>query len=187
MLFVMPVPSDSALAAEDLTLSELVVAAQLGDTSAGEALARRFLRPAYAVALSILRRPSDAEDVAQDALIIALLKIQDCRAPSAFGAWLMQIVRNQALNLRSKRILRDVPEQQPEEIASPRASGDTLTRMRLLKALDHLTEQQREVVLLHDLAGFHHMEIAKTLDISNTNSRQILFVARAVLRRYLER
>jgi RNA polymerase sigma-70 factor, ECF subfamily len=187
MLFVMPIASDSARVTDELTLAELVVAAQIGDTSAGETLARRFLRPAYAVALSIVRRPSDAEDVAQDALIIALAKIQDCRAPGAFGGWLMQIVRNQALNFRAKRLLRDVPEHEPQEIAAPKTSGDALTKVRLLRALDQLTEQQREVVLLHDLAGFQHSEIAETLNISSTNSRQILFVARAVLRRFLER
>ena len=59
---------------------------------------RRHLRAAYAVALAVLGRPADADDVAQDAFIAALERIDDCRDPARFSGWLIKIVRNRALH-----------------------------------------------------------------------------------------
>lgn len=173
----------------DLTVSELVVSAQLGDVSASEELARRFLRAAYAVSLSIVRRPSDAEDVAQDALIAALSNIESCNSPASFSGWLMQIVKNQSYNCLSRRRLRDVPAADTDVDVMGQAppSQELLVKSRLLKALDRLSETQRAVVLLHDMAGYTHPEIAEALNLSTVNSRQILFVARQALRDLLER
>ncbi len=63
-----------------------------GDARAFAALARAFLRPAYAVALAVLGRPADAEDVAQEALVAALERIGTCD-PERFGPWLLRSTR----------------------------------------------------------------------------------------------
>src|SRR5262249_56976677 len=86
----------------------LVVRAQRGDAPAFAALVRRFLRAAYAVALAIVRRRADAEDVAQDAFVLALERIGSCREPARFAGWLLTIVRNRALSWVERRKLRDV-------------------------------------------------------------------------------
>jgi RNA polymerase sigma factor (sigma-70 family) len=59
-------------------------------------------------------------------------------------------------------------------------------RAQLLRALDRLDDRQREVVLLHDLEGCSHGEIAEALGVSEVNSRQLLFTARKVMRDELE-
>lgn len=170
-----------------LDLESIVRRAQVGDAHAFEQLATAYLRPAYSVALAIVRRPSDAEDVAQDALIAALQRIDTCREPPRFAAWLMTIVRNQAKNWIARRLLRDVPPQPEivEAMAPERDPDGGFERDRLLAALGVLSLAEREVVLLHDLEGLTHQEIADALDISCVMSRQHLFVARRKLRSVL--
>jgi RNA polymerase sigma-70 factor (ECF subfamily) len=165
----------------------LVGRAKQGDASAMEALVRAYLRASYAVALAILRRPSDAEDVAQDAFILAFERIDTCREEARFGGWLLQIVRNQAKNRISWRKLRDVAEE-PSQTAVPTGIFPEIAAIRrdLIAALGAVTAVQREVVLLHDLEGWTHPEIGETLGISAVMSRQHLFLARRRIRAALE-
>lgn len=169
--------------------SDLVAAALAGQRSAKEALVRRYLRPAYCVAFAIVGRPADAEDVAQDALIRGIAKLATCRSPERFEAWLMQIVRNQARTWLVRRRLRDVPGFEAREaVEGEGGARDTkrrATRRQLTEALHRLTEVQRTVVLLHDLEGYTHPEIAAALEMSAVNSRQHLFVGRRRLREHL--
>ncbi len=101
----------------------------------------------------------------------------------------MQIVRNHARNWLDRRRLRDVPRFEAHEAAEAggghRATDRLATRRQLADALTQLTETQRAVVLLHDLEGYTHPEIAHALDLTVVNSRQHLFVARGKLRAHL--
>jgi len=166
----------------------LVVRAQRGDRAAFDALVRAHLRTAYSVALGVVGRPADAEDVAQDAMVIALERIDTCRDPARFPGWLVQIVRNQSKNWLDRRRLRDVPaDQNPTEQADhtswPDVAGE---KGRLLQALGRLSPVARQVVLLHDLEGWTHAEVASSLGISEVMSRQHLFLARRELRSQLD-
>lgn len=164
----------------------LVTRARLGEPSAYEALVRRYLRPAYAVALSIVLVPADAEDVAQDSLVHALGVLHHCRHPERFAGWLLQAVRNRARNFLAWRRVRNPQEPAaptPHEAPSALAYG---LRTSLLAALGELTPVLREVVLLHDLEEWTHAEIARSLDTTETNSRQLLFQARRRLRALLQ-
>lgn len=166
--------------------AELVLRARNGDRSAFTALVRAHLRAAYAVALSVLARPADAEDVAQDAFLIAFERLDTCREPDHFSGWFLQIVRNQARNWLAKRRLRDVPDRESAAEQSAEAMlPDTVLRQRLLDELAQLSTAQREVVLLHDLDGWTHPEIAAALGFSEVMSRQHLFMARRELRAQL--
>jgi RNA polymerase sigma factor (sigma-70 family) len=172
----------------DPTTADLVVRAQRGEPDACAALARAYLRAAYSVALATVGRPADAEDVAQDALILALERIETCREPERFGGWLLQIVRNQSKNWLDRRRLRDVPSSDhvPEPVDAARPLDATASRGQLLRALCGLDPVRREIVLLHDLEGWTHPEIAAALDLSETNCRQHLFQARRELRATLD-
>jgi RNA polymerase sigma-70 factor (ECF subfamily) len=170
----------------DETDKELVSRARGGNAAALEALVRRYLRAAYAVALAIVRNPADAEDVAQESFMTALQRLDQCRDSSRFAAWLLQGVRHRALNQvaqsRTRAALLD--RRACSEAVEANAIG-VLLRRRLLAALEHLTPVQREVVLLHDLDAWTHGEIGAALDISEVMSRQHLFVARRALRQFL--
>src|SRR5688500_3546073 len=85
---------------------DLVRRARAGDAGAFEQLVRRHLRAAYSVALGVTNDPADAEDVAQDAFIAALERLDECRDPDRFSGWLLRIVRNRALNLKRAQSVR---------------------------------------------------------------------------------
>jgi len=185
---VKPVPASPAVAIAEppaTPVADLVRAARRGDGAATEQLVRRHLRAAYAVALAVLGRPADAEDIAQDAFMIAIDKLDDCREPARFSGWLVQIVRNRALHALEKRKLRDASDDLAGAVAHVPAS-DVVLRGQLLAALQTLTPVQREVVLLHDLDEWTHAEIADALGLTETNCRQHLFTARRALRARLE-
>lgn len=157
-----------------------------GDARAFEALVRRYLRPAHAVALSVVREPADAEDVCQEAFITALERIEECRQPDRFGAWFLRIVRNRAHSTRRYLAVRDTAPLdaiQASSAANPSRDLDrSELRQRLLDAMDRLTDTQREVLLLHDLEGWKHREIAERLDMPEGTVRSHLSYARKAMR-----
>lgn len=163
--------------------------ARRGDASAFEALVRRYYRAAYAVALALLSNSMDAEDVCQDAFLKALERLDDCREPDKFASWLLRIVRNRAHNFRAYRRVRateslELAGAAGREDSARDAERDDL-RERLEDALGQLSEIQRQVVLLHDLEGLKHREIAGHLAISEGMSRQHMLNARRTLRKIL--
>lgn len=171
----------------------LVARARGGSSAAFEALVRRYARTVHAVALSVTGSHADAEDVAQDAWVRALERLEDCRDPRRFAGWLLRIVRNRALNhlkyrrVRAAATLEDAfgPEGPAGDADPGRDLGLARLRARLEDALSALPEAQREVVVLHDLAGWDHAAIAAHAGISENLSRQRLFQARTRMRKSL--
>jgi len=173
----------------DLPDALLVERARRGEAVAFEALVRRHYRAAYMVALALLGSAMDAEDVTQDAFVRAIERLDDLQRPERFAPWLMQIVRNRARNYHNYRRVRST---QPLDAVSAAGDADTEgdaersdLRGELESALSELSEIQREVVLLHDMEGWKHREIAEALDLSEGMSRQHLMVARRTLRERL--
>jgi RNA polymerase sigma-70 factor (ECF subfamily) len=167
----------------------LLALAQGGDAAALDALVRRHYRAAYLVALAAVGSRSDAEDVCHDGLVRAIERLGTCREADRFGAWLARVVRNVAHNHRAYHKVR-AAEPLHDDL---HARGDDTSRLaetgevrdRLEAALRTIPERQREVVLLHDLEGWQHREIAELMNVSETMSRQLLFVARRTLRQKL--
>ena len=165
----------------------LVAQARAGSKAAFESLVRRHYRTAFAVALAICASRADAEDICQEAFIKSLERLDSCRTPDRFGAWLSEIVRNRALNhLEHARVRRAEPIHDIE-IGQDTVTPETNYRRRELgrhleTALVTLAPRLREVVLLHDLDGWSHREIADNMGISEVMSRQLLFTARQTLR-----
>jgi RNA polymerase sigma-70 factor (ECF subfamily) len=171
--------------------ARLVQRARGGDAGAFERLVRRHLRAAHAVALAIVGEPADAEDVCQDSLVAALERLDECRQPERFAAWLLQIVRNRARDaLRRRSVRAALPLEAAAAIAGPadplRDAERSQLRERLLDGLRGRTEVQREIVLLHDLEGWRHAEIAAVLGLSEGTVRNYLFHARRAMRTRLE-
>lgn len=165
----------------------LVERARGGEAGAFEALVRRHLSAAYAVALAQLGHEADAEDAAQDAFVTALERLEECRTPERFGSWLCSIVRNRARDRRRWRAVRDAlpletADARPDR-ADPHADAEQgELRADLLAALGTLPETQREVVLLFDVEGWSHREIAARLGITEGSARVQLHNARRSLR-----
>ena len=166
----------------------LVEAVQAGDVEAFSRFVQRYTDPAYAIALSILRHEQDAEDAVQAAFIRALERIGQLRPGSRFGPWFYRVLRSTCLNLRRRELLRT-----HSELTETAASRDdphrelerSDARKRVLKALEQLPERQRTAVMMYDLEGYDHGEIAGILGIAVGTSRANLHHGRHALRRIL--
>jgi RNA polymerase sigma-70 factor (ECF subfamily) len=171
------------------TDGELVRKAREGDTLAFGLLVRRYQRAAYAVALSVVGRHEDAEDAAQEAFLVALERLEECRNPDRFGGWLLTIVRNRSKNLIRRESLRET-EEVPAAARSRSPTPDRVTETAELRdllegAMKELPEVQREIVMLHDMEGWKHREIAERLDLPPGTVRSHLHFARKALREAL--
>ncbi len=167
--------------------ASLVARIRLGDNDAADTLLRRHFRASYLVALARVGNPLDAEDVCQDAFMKCLEQIHTCREPERFASWLMRIVRNTAHNrMEYLGVRNSEPITSHLDLISGQRSDATLQRRELrdtlLKALSQLSAAQREVVLLHDLEGRDHGEIAAYLEVSVLMSRRHLSDGRKKLR-----
>jgi RNA polymerase sigma-70 factor (ECF subfamily) len=176
-----PMPSEGA-AAERM----IVIAAQRGSDDAFSALVRIHQRRAYAIVRAIVLSHEDAEDAVQEGFIHAHRALDRFQPEQPFGAWLYRIMANAALDLVRRRKVRDadeLPESIPMPFRDPGVAGEL--RERLQEALTHLTGRQRAVIVMHDVEGFTHGEIGRTLGIPEGTARSDLHHARAALRRLL--
>jgi RNA polymerase sigma-70 factor (ECF subfamily) len=167
----------------------LVARVRAGDSRAADRLLERYFRACRAVALAVTGNEADADDACQDAVVAAIERIDSCQDPARFGGWLLQIVRNRARNLVRYQAVRAAEPLELHEVAGGVSAAVELERgelrARLLAALAELTEVQREVVLLHDLEGWKHEEIAERLGLVPGTVRSHLHHARRHLRRIL--
>jgi RNA polymerase sigma-70 factor (ECF subfamily) len=173
------------------TDAELVAQVRQANRAAAGILAQRYLRGSRAVALAIVGDIAAAEDVSQEAFVYAMDHIDDCRDPARFGAWLRQVVRSIARNhLRHATLRRTEPLLESTAVSRAESPADAAERAdlahRLLAALSVLSEDRREVVLLHDLEGWTHKEIGERMGIPAGTVRSHLHFARRELRDLLK-
>lgn len=173
---------------------ELIDRAQHGDRGAFAALVRAHQDEVYTLARRLVGDPHMASDVAQEALIRAWRALAGFRGDARLSTWLYRITVNVAWTYRerSKRY-RGTPIDEHTELAAPigrdhpEVAGETLDlRARLRDALDRLPDGQREVVVMKDVYGWSHAEIADTMGISVTAAKVRLHRARSKLARDLE-
>ena len=178
---------------------ENISLAQQGDPLAFERIYRLHSARVYALCLRMVGNTAEAEDLTQEAFLMVLRKIRTFRGESAFATWLHRIAVNLVLmRLRKKSSLETTSlgptsEQDsdrpclPEELATADLFlAGSLDRLNLERALERLHPCQRVVVVLHDIQGYKHTEIAKMLDWSIGNSKSRLHRARARLRKLLQ-
>ncbi|MGD8496141.1 MAG: RNA polymerase sigma factor [Gemmatimonadales bacterium] len=167
----------------------LVARAQDGDSAAFEELLLRHFDAAFAVALGVTGRRAEAEDVCQDAFVRAWQRIGQCRDARRFRSWLLQVVRRVALNRiaaeRRRRLVPLHPGLPADTVGPERAAARNELGRRLETALRRLSDRQREALLLYDLEGFRHAEVAELMGISELTSRRHVSDARARLRELL--
>ncbi|MDH3733287.1 MAG: RNA polymerase sigma factor [Gemmatimonadota bacterium] len=172
----------------------LVLRAREGNAGAFEALVRKHYRGAFAVARSRVENAMDAEDVVQESFVRALERLDDCD-PERFAGWFLTMVRNRAHNARIyERRRHGVDPEEAGLATGDEGDGGTGRRARISGLRDALEEAvatlppvQREILLLHDLEGFKHAEIAETVGVSVGMSRYHLMQARRKMRDELDR
>jgi RNA polymerase sigma-70 factor (ECF subfamily) len=159
-----------------------------GDTRAFSTLVERYWDQAFGIAYGFLQQPEDSEDLVQDAFLRALERIDSLGIGSPFGPWFYRLLVNAALNRRkylARRRTEAVPATAPS-LDSPAADSERAElRRRLWAALKSLPQDLETVVVLHDLEGFKHGEIARVLGIPEGTCRSHLSKARRLLRAQL--
>jgi RNA polymerase sigma-70 factor (ECF subfamily) len=195
-------PDGQAVAADDAVL---VRQAQRGDFAAFSALVERYTRRVYTLALRIVRRPEDAQEVVQETFLSAIEHITDFRGEARFDTWLMRVAANHALKLLRKRRRITLHSFQapdpadgydrlphPEFIASWTDTPERIALRRetqelLDRAVEELDEKYRVVFLLRDVEGLSIRETAAALGLSESNVKVRLLRARLMLRERLTR
>jgi RNA polymerase sigma-70 factor, ECF subfamily len=160
-------------------------------------LIRPHQRTVYATVFSLLANKEDAEDVAQDALLKALARLNQFRKESTFGTWLIQIAINEA-RMRNRKQWRipmlsltddkdDAKAYVPKDFEDWREIPSTAlerveVRDALVKALGSLARHYREAFVLRDIHELSISETSAILGISPGAVKSRLRRARLMLR-----
>jgi RNA polymerase sigma-70 factor, ECF subfamily len=180
-----------------LSETEIIRRAQDGDEAMFEYLYRLHSRRVYALCLRLVKDPSEAEDLAQEAFLLLVRKISTFRGESAFSTWLHRLTINRVLmQLRKKSLqvvsIEAVPDPHDEtgsrgtDIGMPDLMIEgTLDRINLERCIAQLPVGYRTIFVLHDVQGHEHREIATILGRSIGASKSQLHKARRRLRELL--
>ena len=168
-----------------MTEHELIRRAQQGEERAIEALYRRHSGRVYTVVRRITGDDARAEDVAQEAWLQVVRGLASFRSESLFSTWLHRIAVNCALYRRRRDRHQEQESALPEGLVDERPRDEPLLRVRLQRAMDRLPEGMRRVLVLHDVEGYTHEEIAEMLGVAPGTCKSQLFKARAKMRSLL--
>ena len=158
-----------------------IARAKTGDEAAYRWLLDRYRARAVRLATHVLRRDSEAEDVAQEAFVKAFGRLSAFRGTGRFAPWLFQIVVR--LCLDKKRLARwgaEVPDAFAPTSMIP--AQDPTTRLLVSALLDQLSPPMRAALVLREMEGLDYEEIAQTLNIPVGTVRSRLNAARAQFR-----
>ena len=193
-------PKATAEAPLDPPDTVLVSRAREGDYASYEELIRRYQRKIYALVYNMTSNKEDAEDLVQDVFVKAYTSLKSFKGDSSFYTWTYRIAVNRTINFLKKRkrnpalslddldqaVERDPAYVELQARESPvREVGLAELQKRLNEALQKLSEKHRAVVVLHDIQGVPHEEIARMLGSSEGTIRSRLFYARQLLQKEL--
>lgn len=145
-------------------LDRLLLAVAGGDREALARLYESARGAVYAAALGVLGNPQEAQDVTQDAFVRIWESAPSYRSQGSPMAWILTLTRNLAL-MALRRESRKGELTEEEWAAIPAGEGPEAEEDRLIlrQVLDTLDQEERQIILLHAVAGLKHREIAGLL------------------------
>jgi RNA polymerase sigma-70 factor (ECF subfamily) len=165
--------------------AELASEVARGDTQALASLYHRHARALLAVAFRLLQSQADAEDVVHDVFVGLPEALRRYQERGALGAWLRKVTARVALmRLREESTHRTEPLD-PTSLATPARAPDAA--LTIERALQRLSPGLRAVLVLKEIEGWSHAEIAAMLDISVGASEVRLHRALRTLRAMLRK
>jgi RNA polymerase sigma-70 factor (ECF subfamily) len=178
--------------------AELIKSVCAGEREAFYELVRPYERMIYATAISVVKNPADAEEIAQEAVLKAFSHLSSFRAESKFSTWLVQITYNEAkMRLKKTRphLYDSIDDQQqseegdfwPKDYADWRPIASELLeqseiRQAVQDAINSLSPSYREALVLRDIQHLSIKETSTILGISEPNVKTRLHRARLLLR-----
>lgn len=181
--------SDSATPARDEAVSvRAALTADARDRAAERALYEQHVDRIYRLALRMTSNNELAEDLTQDVFMRAFDRLHQFRGDSGLGTWLHRVAISVILNAITKRknaTARELPLDPSTAAASRSGAIELDTRDRVRAAVAQLPEELRVVVLLYDVEGYQHNEIAGMMGITAGACRMRLLRAHQLLRSML--
>jgi RNA polymerase sigma-70 factor, ECF subfamily len=181
--------------------AELVQAILDGDPSAYRGLVERYQGRVYALICGMVRDREEARDLTQDAFIKAYKNLDRFRLESSFYTWLYRIAMNVAID-HIRKMKKRKHEAFDEGIAArdgdgaiaaahdrgnpDKALGRKQLSAQIFDALDKLSPDHRQVIVLREIEGLSYKEIAETMEIAEGTVMSRLFYARRMLRDVLK-
>ena len=182
----MPTSSSSSAAADDRRLVERFLGSR--EEGAFRELYRAHTPALYKLALRLERgRDGAAQDLVQEAWMRAVPKLGEFRWRSALRTWLSSVL----INVHREAIRQRMSQTRRIQEARGRLSvvGTPVPELTpdLERAIAELPDGQREVLVLHDIEGYTHREIAELTGVAEGTSKSQLSRARRLLREWLGR
>lgn len=172
---------------------EVLRRARAGDMAAHEAIFEVFSAPVFSLAARMTGSTATADDILQETFVEVIRSVGRFRGDSSLATWIRRIAVSKSLMhmrtawQRRATLFRDLgDERKPFEPAAPATSGAVNAKLDLDKALARLSDASRMVVLLHDVEGYTHAEIARLMGKSVSFSKSQLARAHQRLRAWVE-
>ncbi len=168
--------------------ADLIRKARRGDVEAYNGLVSRWEKRVYNYLLRIIGNREDALDLSQDVFLKAYQNLKKLEDPARFAPWLFRIAHNEAYSLFRKRRPETDMEDVPPEITGTGVSvgGTSVFPAELTiavgAALDRLTADQRETVILKIYQGFKFEEMAEILGCPVSTIKSRLYTALDLLK-----
>ena len=185
--------------------AQLVERCLEGDERAYRTLVEKYQRRIYAVAFGILRNQEDAMDVTQDAFVKVHRNLPKFEGTSSFYTWLYRIVVNLCID-RKRRAKKAINVDYDDAISheeQPHQDGPTLAsvsiagparelarkelREKMQRALDKLSPDHREILVLREFEGLAYEEISDILGVAKGTVMSRLFHARTNFKQAISR
>jgi len=168
--------------------ADLIGKARRGDVEAYNLLISRWEKRVYNYLLRIVGNREDALDLSQDVFLKAYQNLRKLEDPGRFVAWLFRIAHNEAYSLFRKRrpeLDGDGPAEEPSEAGIPVAGSSVFPlelTLSVTSALDRLSPEQREAVILKIYQGFKFEEMAEILSCPVSTVKSRLYTALDLLK-----
>jgi len=170
----------------EYSAAALLKQAKEGNASAFGALYAQYAEEAYRYACAILKDTHAAEDAVQESCVKVYQNILNIRNPDAFKAYFFKTLSNTAKTMLRRGTFCTVGTALPETRPAPENTAQTAEmRTDLAAALERLSEEERQIVLLSAVAGLRSKEIADTVGLTAGAGRSKLSRSLQKLRTYL--
>ena len=188
LLYIKPV----YLAIETLIPTADVLVRQCidGQTSAYRVLYERYSKAMFNMALRIVNKTADAEDVLQDSFTDAFMQLSSFEHKSTFGAWLKQIVVFKSITLLKKQRISFVDMEKAEDLPDENETDEAdiwYTVDMIKQKMQQLPDGYRTVLSLYLFEGYDHEEISEILGVAQSTVRTQYIRAKQKLLKLLKK